>query len=67
MLRNALFPVAALLAAGSAQADALRVENTNGMQEAVYDTAEPFRPAVTGGTPSLVNEGAGDHSVSYGR
>lgn len=45
----------------------LRLENVNGMQEVVYDTAMPASMGLgSGGTPRLVQTGGGMYSVEYG-
>lgn len=45
----------------------LRLENRNGMQEVVYDTAMPSTMALgSGGAPRLVQTGGGMYSVEYG-
>ncbi len=46
----------------------LRLENNNGMQEVVYDTAMPGTMALgAGGAPRLVQTGGGMYSVEYDR
>jgi hypothetical protein len=46
----------------------LRLENNNGMQEVIYDTAMPSTMGLgTGGTPRLVQTGGGMYSVEYDR
>ena len=46
----------------------LRLENNNGMQEVVYDTAMPSTMGLgSGGAPRLVQTGGGMYSVEYDR
>jgi hypothetical protein len=46
----------------------LRLENNNGMQEVVYDTAMPSTMGLgSSGTPRLVQTGGGMYSVEYDR
>jgi hypothetical protein len=46
----------------------LRLENNNGMQEVVYDTAMPSTMALgSGGAARLVQTGSGMYSVEYDR
>jgi hypothetical protein len=46
---------------------ALRLENVNGMLEAVYDTKAPDQALASGGTATLVQGGGGMYSVEYAR
>jgi hypothetical protein len=44
----------------------VRLENVNGMLEVIYDTEMSNMPLASGGTPRLVQQGAG-YMVEYGR
>jgi hypothetical protein len=44
----------------------VRLENVNGMLEVIYDTEISNMPLASGGTPRLVQQGAG-YMVEYGR
>lgn len=44
----------------------VRLENVNGMLEVIYDTEMTDMPLASGGTPRLVQQGAG-YMVEYGR
>lgn len=46
---------------------ALRLENVNGMLEAVYDTMTTDQALASGGTARLVQGGGGMYSVEYAR